>query len=62
MCGLNLTVPGKSVVGQCQERGLLINCTADSVLRFLPPYIIERGHIDELIGALDEIFQQGPPE
>ncbi len=62
MRGINLTVPGKSVVGQCQERGLLINCTADTVLRFLPPYIIERGQIDELIGALDEIFQQGPPE
>jgi len=62
MRGINLTVPGKSVVGQCQERGLLINCTADTVLRFLPPYIIERGQIDELIGALDEIFAQGPPE
>ena len=62
MRGINLTVPGKSVVGQCQERGLLINCTADTVLRFLPPYIVERVHIDELIGALDEIFEQGPPE
>ena len=62
MRGINLTVPGKSVVGQCQERGLLINCTADTVLRFLPPYIVERGHIDELVGALDGIFQQGPPE
>ena len=62
MRGINLTAPGKSVVGQCQERGLLINCTADTVLRFLPPYIIERGQIDELIGALDEIFQRGPPE
>ena len=62
MRGINLTVPGKSVVGQCQERGLLINCTADTVLRFLPPYIVERGHIDELIGALDGIFEQGPPE
>ena len=62
MRGLNLTVPGKSVVGQCQERGLLINCTADTVLRFLPAYVIERAHIDELVGALDEIFQQGPPE
>ena len=62
MCGVNLTVPGKSVVGQCQERGFLINCTADTVLRFLPPYIIEREHIDQLVAALDEIFEQGPPE
>ena len=62
MCGVNLTVPGKSVVGQCQERGFLINCTADTVLRFLPPYIIEHEHIDQLVAALDEIFEQGPPE
>ena len=62
MCGVNLTVPGKSVVGECQERGFLINCTADTVLRFLPPYIIEREHIDQLVAALDEIFEQGPPE
>ncbi len=61
MRGLNLTVAGKPVVGQAQELGLLINCTADTVLRFLPPYIIERKHIDELAGALDGIFEKGPP-
>jgi 4-aminobutyrate aminotransferase-like enzyme len=32
------------------------------VLRFLPPYIIERRHIDELIDELDQIFEEGPPE
>jgi len=61
MCGLNLTAPGGSVVTQCQDRGFLINCTAGTVLRFLPPYIIERSHIDALVATLDEIFQQGPP-
>ncbi|MBG99286.1 MAG: aspartate aminotransferase family protein [Solibacterales bacterium] len=62
MCGLNLTVPGSSVVTQCQNRGFLINCTAGTVLRFLPPYIIERAHIDALVATLDEIFRQGPPD
>jgi predicted acetylornithine/succinylornithine family transaminase len=62
MLGLNLTVPGKSVVPQAQEAGLLINCTADTVLRFLPPYIIEKLHIDELIAGLDKIFEKGPPQ
>jgi predicted acetylornithine/succinylornithine family transaminase len=62
MLALNLSVPGKAVVPQAQEAGLLINCTADTVLRFLPPYIIERQHIDELIACLDKIFEKGPPE
>lgn len=61
MVGLNLTISGKAVVPQAQEAGLLINCTADTVLRFLPPYIIEKQHIDELVGGLDKIFEQGPP-
>jgi acetylornithine aminotransferase/acetylornithine/N-succinyldiaminopimelate aminotransferase len=39
------------------ERGIIINRTHDKVLRFLPPYIIERGHIDEVVAALDEVLQ-----
>jgi predicted acetylornithine/succinylornithine family transaminase len=62
MLALNLTVAGKSVVPQAQEAGLLINCTADTVLRFLPPFIIEKQHIDELIAGLDRIFEKGPPQ
>ena len=62
MVGLNLTVPGKTVVPKLQEAGLLINCTAETVLRFLPPYIIEKQHIDELAAGLDKIFEQGPPD
>jgi predicted acetylornithine/succinylornithine family transaminase len=61
MRGLNLTVPGKQVVPAMKEKGFLINCTAGTVLRFLPPYVIEKAHIDQLIGALDEIFAAGPP-
>jgi predicted acetylornithine/succinylornithine family transaminase len=62
MLALNLTVSGKPVVPQAQEAGLLINCTADTVLRFLPPYIIEKQHIDQLVATLDKIFEKGPPQ
>ncbi len=37
MLGLDLKVPGKQIVLDAQARGLLINCTHDTVLRFLPP-------------------------
>ncbi len=45
-----------AAVVKAKERGFLINCTADKVLRFVPPLIVERKHIDELIEALDEIL------
>lgn len=47
-----------AAVDKARERGFLINCTADRVLRFVPPLIIERKHIDRLIEALDEIFSE----
>ncbi len=47
-----------TAVVKARERGFLINCTADKILRFVPPLIIERKHIDRLIEALDEIFSE----
>jgi acetylornithine aminotransferase/acetylornithine/N-succinyldiaminopimelate aminotransferase len=47
----------KTAMKQMLERGIIINRTHDKVLRFLPPYIIEREHIDEVIAALDEVLQ-----
>jgi acetylornithine aminotransferase/acetylornithine/N-succinyldiaminopimelate aminotransferase len=43
----------KAVVNQLLKRGILINRTHDVVLRFLPPYIIEKKHVDEVVRALD---------
>jgi acetylornithine aminotransferase/acetylornithine/N-succinyldiaminopimelate aminotransferase len=49
---------GKTVVAEMLKRHILINCTSDTVLRFLPPYILERAHVDTAIAALDEIFTE----
>ncbi len=48
----------KLTVAEMLKRRILINCTSDTVLRFLPPFIIERSHVDTAIAALDEIFQE----
>jgi acetylornithine/succinyldiaminopimelate/putrescine aminotransferase len=40
------------------ERGYLINCTVDRVLRFLPPLIITRQEVDGLLATLDTIFAE----
>ena len=48
----------KLTVAEMLKKNILINCTSDTVLRFLPPYILERAHVDTAIEALDEIFTQ----
>lgn len=54
--GLELTVDGKPVVTDCLARGLLINCTADRVLRFIPPLIISQADIDRLLDLLNQVL------
>jgi acetylornithine/N-succinyldiaminopimelate aminotransferase len=47
-----------AAVAKAREKGFLINCTAEKVLRFVPPLIVEREHIDRLITMLDEILME----
>ena len=56
--GLELTVDGKSVVTDCLARGLLINCTMDRVLRFVPPLIITQAEIDRLLDVLSQVLSK----
>jgi acetylornithine/N-succinyldiaminopimelate aminotransferase len=48
----------KLIVAEMLKRHIVINCTSDTVLRFLPPYILERAHVDTTIATLDEIFTE----
>ena len=59
LLGMKLKMPGGPVVNQCMERGFLINCIQEKILRFIPPLIIEKEDIDSLIVCLDEIFSKG---
>jgi len=56
MIGVQLTGPGKEIVNQCLAKGLRINCTSDTVLRFMPPMIATRSHIDQAIDILDGVL------
>jgi acetylornithine/succinyldiaminopimelate/putrescine aminotransferase len=58
LVGMELDRNGKRVVTLCQERGLLINCTANNVIRFLPPLIITRSEVDEAVAILRGVLQQ----
>ncbi|HEY1495632.1 MAG TPA: aminotransferase class III-fold pyridoxal phosphate-dependent enzyme, partial [Candidatus Solibacter sp.] len=56
MIGVELTIPGKQLVLDAMAQGLLINCTHDTVLRFLPPYIITEKEVDLALRTLAKIF------
>jgi acetylornithine aminotransferase/acetylornithine/N-succinyldiaminopimelate aminotransferase len=55
MLGLELDSgeSAKAVVAQLLQQGILINRTHETVLRFLPPYIIQTKHVDQVVRALD---------
>ncbi len=53
MVGVQLAIPGKDITNRAMQDGLLMNCTHDTVLRFLPPYIITEQHVDEAVDILN---------
>jgi len=57
MLGLELNSAdlAKQVAAQLMERRIIVNRTSETVLRFLPPFILERKHVETAIKALDEI-------
>jgi acetylornithine aminotransferase len=56
--GMELEFSGSDIVLKCIERGVLINCTADKVLRFLPPLIVEEAEVGRLVETLDAVFEE----
>lgn len=57
MIGADLTFSGKQLVLDAMDQGLLMNCTHDTVLRFLPPYIVTEKEIDRAVTILKRLFQ-----
>ena len=53
LLGMKLKIDGASLVKQCMQKGFLINCIQDRILRFIPPLIISQEEIDQLIECLD---------
>ena len=56
MCGLELSMPGKPIVEKAIEKGLLINCTHDTVLRLMPALNITKKEIDQGIKILETVI------
>ena len=58
MIGVELAIPGKQMVVDGIEEGVLFNCTHDTVLRFLPPYILTEQDVERAVSSLDKIFEK----
>jgi len=57
MAGMELSIEGKIIVEKCIEKGLLINCTNDKVLRLMPALNITKKEIDKAIDILDGVMK-----
>jgi predicted acetylornithine/succinylornithine family transaminase len=57
MVGMDLTVDGAAIVRRCLEKGLLINCAGEHILRFVPPLTITREDVDRAVEILDEALE-----
>ena len=58
MIGIGLDGPGADIVSKCLEKGLRINCTHDTVLRFMPSMTVTEAQIDEAVGILDTVMTE----
>lgn len=57
MWGMELSRPGKAIVEECFKKGLLINCTHDTVLRLMPVLKVTRKEIDAAVSILDSVLK-----
>jgi len=58
MIGVELSVPGADIVKKAMERGLLLNCAQEKVLRFVPPLIVGKKEVDEMLATLTGILEE----
>lgn len=55
MVGMELSIKCEDLVAKARDSGVLLNCTSDSVLRFVPPLTITEKQIDTVVSVLNEI-------
>jgi acetylornithine/N-succinyldiaminopimelate aminotransferase len=58
MIGIQLTKNGADIANKCLEKGLRINCTAGTVIRFMPSMTVTAEQLDEAISILDNVLTE----
>jgi len=58
MAGIELTIPGADIAAKCLKKGLIVNCTHNTVVRMLPMLTITKKDIDNAIKIIDEVLSE----
>lgn len=58
MVGVELNIAGKNIIEKCIEKGLLINCTHENVLRLMPALNVTKKDIDKAMGILKSVLER----
>jgi acetylornithine/succinyldiaminopimelate/putrescine aminotransferase len=56
--GLQLAIPARPIVEQALAEGVLLNSTQDTVLRFLPPFLLQEKHVDKGVRVLKKLLRK----
>jgi acetylornithine/N-succinyldiaminopimelate aminotransferase len=59
--GLQLAIPARPIVEEALAEGVLFNSTQDSVLRFLPPFLLQEKHVDKGMRVLKKLLRKKRP-
>jgi predicted acetylornithine/succinylornithine family transaminase len=59
--GLQLDIPARPIVEQGLAQGVLFNSTQDTVLRFLPPFLLQEKHVDKGVRVLKKLLGKKRP-
>jgi acetylornithine/succinyldiaminopimelate/putrescine aminotransferase len=54
--GINLEIPARPIVDAALAEGVLFNSTQDTVVRFLPPFLLEEKHVDKGMRVLKKLL------
>jgi acetylornithine/N-succinyldiaminopimelate aminotransferase len=60
MLGMEMEVSCAKIVDAMRDQGVLVNCTSEKVLRFVPPLVISQEQIDTVTSRLDEVLESFP--
>jgi acetylornithine/N-succinyldiaminopimelate aminotransferase len=60
MLGMEMEVSCAKIVDDMRDQGVLVNCTSEKVLRFVPPLVISQEQIDTVTSRLDEVLESFP--
>jgi len=54
--GVELNIPARPIIDEALAEGVLFNSTHDTVVRFLPPYLLEEKHVDKGVRVLKKLL------